>query len=341
MKRSHKLEKLARIYDDEILPIWSQRFGRMILRGLELPQKSMILDVACGTGYPALELVRRMDEQSRLVAIDPASVMLDVARRKAGDLAGKRVFFRSEAAVPRLRFADGVYDLVVCNLGITEMPDPRRALADFRRVAKPGGKVVVTVPLAGTFQEFYDIYREVLVKHDRNQTLEKLEKHVANYPDPEQAAQWMQAAGLEDVAVEVEEFVLLFKSAREFFFAPVIDFGPLPRWKEIAGRGQELQDIFWFIKEAIDAYFGDRAFQVTVKAGCLRGTKPTAEPLPELEDEETGRVARVDPAELDPAPADASVAAIPIDSGDLELVDDHEHDHDEELEAFKDPAEDE
>jgi hypothetical protein len=216
-------------------------------------------------------------------------------------------------------------------------------------VAKPGGKVVVTLPLAGTFQEFYDIYREVLVKHDRNETLERLEKHCAGYPDPEQAAQRMQAAGLEDVHVEVEEFVLLFKSAREFFFAPVIDFGPLPRWKEIAGRGQELQDIFWFIKEAIDAYFGDRAFQVTVKAGCLRGTRPLADPPAELEDNETtGRVSRLDPNEVDAgglvvgeevAPGEASVAAIPIDSNDLELVDENEVE--EELEAFKDPAEDE
>ena len=199
MKRSHKLEKLARIFDDEILPIWSQRFGRMILRGLELPPKSMVLDVACGTGYPALELLRKMDEQSRLIAIDPASVMLDVARRKAGDLAGKRVFFRTETANPKLRFADGVYDLVVCNLGLGDLPDPKRALADFRRVAKPGGKVVVTLPLAGTFEEFFDIYREVLTKHDRHQTLERLEKHVTGYPDPEHAAQWMQAATLRSV----------------------------------------------------------------------------------------------------------------------------------------------
>ena len=34
-----------------------------------------------------------------------------------------------------------------------------------------------------------------------------------------------------------------------------------------------MQDVFWYIKEAIDAYFGGRPFQVTVKAGCLIGRK--------------------------------------------------------------------
>jgi hypothetical protein len=93
----------------------------------------------------------------------------------------------------------------------------------------------------------------------------------------------MLGSGLEDCHLDIEEFSLLFRSSREFFFAPVIEFGPLSTWKSLAGKGQELQDVFWYIKQAIDAYFGDRAFQITVKAGCLRGRKRadaniTAEP---------------------------------------------------------------
>ena len=91
-------------------------------------------------------------------------------------------------------------------------------------------------------------------------------------------ARWFEAAGLESVEVEVERWELLFKSAREFFFAPVVEYGPLPRWKEIAGKGDEMQDVFFFIKEAIDAYFGTGSFSVSVVAGCIRGRKPIAAP---------------------------------------------------------------
>jgi hypothetical protein len=72
----------------------------------------------------------------------------------------------------------------------------------------------------------------------------------------------------------VERWELLFKSAREFFFAPVIELGPLSRWKQIAGRGDEMQDIFFFTKEAIDAYFTRSVFSVTVVAGAIKGRKP-------------------------------------------------------------------
>jgi hypothetical protein len=83
--------------------------------------------------------------------------------------------------------------------------------------------------------------------------------------------------------LEIEEFTLLFKSSREFFFAPVIEYGPLAEWKEIAGAGQEMQDVFWYIKEAIDAYFADGPFSVTVKAGCLIGKKQQPMALADLE----------------------------------------------------------
>ncbi len=168
------------------------------------------------------------------------------------------------------------------------MPSLDSALRDFARVAKRGGEVRCTLPLAGTFQEFHDLYREVLIKHDKHEALERLEKHIARYPDDRAASSARCAMRTWTVDVEIEEFTLLFKSSREFFFAPVIEYGPLAEWKEIAGSGQEMQDVFWYIKEAIDAYFDGRPFQVTVKAGCLIGTQARAR-----------RPIRTSPVELD------------------------------------------
>ena len=42
-------------------------------------------------------------------------------------------------------------------------------------------------------------------------------------------------AGLADVSIEVERWEILFKSSREFFFAPLVELGPLPQWKRLAG----------------------------------------------------------------------------------------------------------
>ena len=275
---------MAKVYDAEILPIWTERFARLLLRGLEFPPKAMVLDVGCGVGYQSLEILRRMDEQGRIIAIDPLSTLLNEARTKAGPLSGRRIFFRSDGFDPRLPFDDDVYDLVVSNLGLMEVEDPAATLGEFARVTKPGGRVAATLPLAGTFVEFYDLFREALLKQDRNDALTRLDQWLVRYPTVDEARRWLEWAGLEEATIEHETFTLVFKSSREFFFAPVIEYGPLATWKELAGRGQEMQDIFWQIKEAIDAYFAGSTFAVTVNAACLRGRKVARD---ELADEPT------------------------------------------------------
>ena len=288
MRRSHREDKLARLYDTQILPIWSQRFGRPLLRDLELPPRAMVLDVGCGTGYPSLELLKRMDEHGRIIAIDPSPAMLDQAREKAGALAGKRIFFRSEAPLPKLSFADDVYDVVISNAALQEFEDPEPAILEFARVTREFGQVAVTLPLAGTFSEFFDIFREVLTKRDRPDGIDRLDAYLARFPPIEQAQAWFEDAGLSDVHVEFQEYSLLFKSSREFFFAPLIEFGPLNAWKAIAGKGQEMQDVFWDCKKAIDTDFSGSSFAVTVIAGYLRGTKTASEAARRLPDDVDG-----------------------------------------------------
>ncbi|HET9993087.1 MAG TPA: methyltransferase domain-containing protein [Kofleriaceae bacterium] len=353
-KRSLKVEKLARIYDEEIAPVWGTRFGKMLLRNLSVPERGQVLDVSCGTGWPTIEILRRMTDGSRLIAIDASSAMLDVARRKVADLGplGKKgVFFRTESAVPKLSFTDDVYDLVVCNLGLDEMPSLDTALRDFSRVAKRGGEVRCTLPLEGTFQEFHDLYREVLIKHDRHEALERLEKHIARYPTIDNVERAMRNANLAG-DIEIEEFTLLFKSSREFFFAPVIEYGPLGEWKDIAGNGQEMQDVFWYIKEAIDAYFDGRPFQVTVKAGCIIGTKTDAPTDPHLEvDIEEMPYSLQDDDDIDTGlprpPEQIALGSVQLDDADSleveevsaaddEVVIDEESPEEQELDAFID-----
>lgn len=273
-KRSYAIEKLARIYDDELLPVWGEHFAKMILGSVAIPPKSTVLEVGCATGVVTCELAKRLDERSRLVAIDSAGALLDVARRKLAAQTGKQVFLRTESQLPQLSFTDGVYDVVVSNLAWAECAEPDKALGELVRVCRPGGGVWATVPLVGTWGEFYDIFRDVLVKGDDNHSLTRLNAHLAAWPDAPRVEAWAKSAGLIDVTVDVASFTLLFGSAREFFYAPVVEHGPLSAWKAIAGQGDAMHEAFAGVKESIETYFKMRAFAITVRAGCVSGRKP-------------------------------------------------------------------
>lgn len=96
------------------------------------------LDVGCGTGFFALLLAGL---GHRAVGVDFADAMLTRAREKAAD-AGLAIDFHS-GDVENLPFDDGSFDFLIERHVIWTLPDPARALAEWARVLRPGGRLVL------------------------------------------------------------------------------------------------------------------------------------------------------------------------------------------------------
>lgn len=92
-----------------------------------------VLDVGTGTGTAALAALAR---GARVCAVDAEAGMV-AAARAAGVEAGV-------ALLPELPFPDGEFDVVVGNFVVNHVGRPRAALAELRRVLKPGGRVALT-----------------------------------------------------------------------------------------------------------------------------------------------------------------------------------------------------
>lgn len=96
-----------------------------------------VLDAACGPGLYAQELLGR---GAVVMAFDASPVMVDLARARIADQA------QVDQAVlgQPLPYADGVFDLIVCALAIHYATDRSAAFAEFCRVLRPGGALVVS-----------------------------------------------------------------------------------------------------------------------------------------------------------------------------------------------------
>ena len=118
------------------------RRGRSLAAVLELADArdgDLALDVGTGAGFTALGVAERA---RRVIATDITPEMLAQTRR----LAGRRRLANVElglAAAEGLPFVDAAIGLVTCRLAAHHFRDVPRALAEFRRVTKPGGRVVV------------------------------------------------------------------------------------------------------------------------------------------------------------------------------------------------------
>ena len=143
----------ARRYDLFVFLFTLGQVRRLRSRTADLAQLARgeaVLDVGCGTGDLTLELARRVGSGGLVAGIDAAPEMVARARQKAGrrHLA---VDLRVEP-VEQLSFADQSFDVVVSSLVFHHLPDAlkRQALAEIRRVLKPGGRLLLVDLLGPT-----------------------------------------------------------------------------------------------------------------------------------------------------------------------------------------------
>jgi len=268
-------EKRARVYEEEVFPLIGQRLVEHLVDGVPLKPRAQVLQIRCGLGGATADLLRRLDHASRIISLEGTQTLLDRARANvAADQVGRRVFFRLQNLAERLPFGNHAFDLVLANVGLADLARPDEFFADLARVVRPAAEVRVASPLRGTWGEFLDVYRDVLVRLGREDALASLRGYSASFPEAGAVIHQMEQAGFKPVTVRRDHWELVFRSAREFFYAPVVELGPLARWRQIAGKGAEVQDTFLAVKQAIDTYFSGQSFSVSIEAGLFVGQMP-------------------------------------------------------------------
>ena len=171
----------------------------------EVGTGSDALDVCCGTGDLALELRRRIGPDGRVVGCDFSEAMLELARRKSGDQ-GLPVEFGWADAL-ELPYGDRSFDAVTIGFGARNLADLDRGLSEMARVLRPGGRLVIleiTRPRREPLSSFYSLWFDRVVPVIGSiagdaDAYSYLPNSVQSFPEPEQLAGRIDAAGFERI----------------------------------------------------------------------------------------------------------------------------------------------
>ena len=109
-----------------------------LLTAARLEPGQRVLELASGTGDPAITIAEMVGPTGQVVASDLAPQMLDIARENAAKAGVKNMAFEIVDA-HALPYVDASFDRVTCRLGVMYFWNCSQALREIRRVLKPGG----------------------------------------------------------------------------------------------------------------------------------------------------------------------------------------------------------
>jgi ubiquinone/menaquinone biosynthesis C-methylase UbiE len=130
----------AEIYEQHMVPAIFVRWAPDLVEAAGIRPVDRTLDVACGTGVVTRLLAERVGPAGTVVGLDINPEMLTVARVAAPQPNIEWV----EGSAVRMALPDATFDQVLCEQELQFVLDKPAAIAEMRRVLKPGGRLALS-----------------------------------------------------------------------------------------------------------------------------------------------------------------------------------------------------
>lgn len=191
-------DDVAGRYDvtNDVLSLGQDRlWRRAVVKAVAARRGEVVLDIAAGTGTSSEPFA---DAGVHVVPADFSLGMLRVGRARRADLG----FTAADAM--RLPFADDSFDAVTMSFGLRNVADTAVALAEFLRVTRPGGRLVICEFSAPTNRWFRTVYQQYLMRSlpavarkvsSNPESYVYLAESIQEWPDQEELAQVIADTG--------------------------------------------------------------------------------------------------------------------------------------------------
>jgi len=185
-----------------------------LIRRLNLRPNERVLDLACGTGYIAIELARRVPE-GKVVGVDLSPLMIRRAREDAVKAGLKNVEFIEKNIHDVLPdFKAGAFDVGVSCFALSYLGCDF-LFKEFRRILGEKGRVGITTSSVNSLTEWMPLFLEFLVEHGEKAASFQINE-IPDMPlSAEDLKARMESAGFSNIQVLPQKIPLAFRDSQE------------------------------------------------------------------------------------------------------------------------------
>lgn len=211
-----------------------------MVRTLDPQPGDTVLELAAGPGDVGFTAAPLLGEEGRLISSDFSSEMLEVARRRAGELGLRNVEHR-EIDAEDIPLENDSVDGILCRFGLMLMPDREAVVAEMRRVLRPGGRLALAVWSTAQRNPWISIAGRILDELGH-----------APPPDPDAPGPWVLAdherlrdllagAGFSAAHIEEVPILLRYDDVDDYIAVSTETSGMLARtWREVSENEREM-----------------------------------------------------------------------------------------------------
>lgn len=247
----------------------SEGFNTPLIEAACVAEGMKILDLASGAGEPALTVARLVGPAGHVTASDLSPAMLAIVEARAKEAGLANMDFEI-SDLDALAFGDDAFDAVISRFGIMYSPQPERALAEARRVTRPGGRIAFMVwgPTAGNAMLWtvLDTGNRITGHFEGDELT-----HPFRYAEAGSLGRYFEGAGLSEVREEDHEFAPRIPKSVPFW-RPLIGMnfgGALATMSE--PEKSALEDA---VEAAFAKYLKDGKYHVSAHVRVISGVCP-------------------------------------------------------------------
>jgi SAM-dependent methyltransferase len=248
-----------------VVPRYLSLFGELALESIAEVDDADIVHFGCRTGYPDRGLAMRLPG-ARILGLDESPAAVELARAKAATMRDMNAEYRVMETFPT-DLDEGSFSHALAIHPLAAPEDRAQLIAEMARVVRPGGQLVVALPLRGSFGEIADLLRECALKTDDASLTSAVERAMSQRPTVEAFSSEIEEAGFEDVDVTLRPAAVDFPNGRAFLEDPITRLLLMPEFRKNMAT-DEIGKPFFYVRDAIDKYWSHGDFELSVHVGC-------------------------------------------------------------------------